>query len=166
MYAIDLRRGSAPEPPLEVCLQEVRLSDAFRLAGREHASLGECNWASDRFGKSLAIAQIIPNRSRQILALDFLAQHLEHHGFIREAIAAYVWLARLVAETDPSDEAANLNLLLGEVSIRYGRDVVKAHLKEVEGCAEKVVDEALAPYQLDKFIRELGVKPSFAGDHW
>jgi tetratricopeptide (TPR) repeat protein len=142
------------------------LSDAFRLAGNELMSLGKCILANDRFGKSLAIARIIPSRVREIQALHFIAKHFAHHGSVREGIAAYVWLARLSAESDPSSEGANLNLLLGELSVRHGRDLIKAHLKEVEARAEQVVDEALAPYQLDKFVRKLDIKPSSAGDHW
>ena len=129
-------------------------------------SLGKCILANDRFGKSLAIARIIPSRIRQIQALHFIAKHLAHHGSVREGISPYVWLARLSAESDPSSEDANLSLLLGELSVRYGRDVIKTHLRNVEGRAEQVVDEALAPYELDKFVRELGIKPSSAGDHW
>lgn len=142
------------------------LSDAFRHAGNELMSLGKCILANDRFGKSLAIARVIPSRVRQIQALHFLAKHLAHNGSLREGIAAYVWLSRLSAESEPSSEDANLNLLLGELSARHGRDVIKTHLKEVEGRAEQVVDEALAPYQLEKFIKDLGIKPSSVGDHW
>src|SRR5262249_38875817 len=109
---------------------------------------------------------VIPSRVRQVQALHFLAKHLAHHGSLREGIAAYVWLARLSAESDPSSEDANLNLLLSELSVRHGRDVIKTHLKDVEGRAEQVVEEALAPYQLEKFIGELGIKPSSVGDHW
>ena len=142
------------------------LSDAFLHAGNELMSMSKCVLANDGFGKSLAIARIIPNRDRQIQALHFIAKHLAYHGSLREGIAAYVWLARLSAESDPSSEDANLNLLLGELSVKHGRDAVRAHLREVEGRAEQVIDEALASYELTKFIQHLGIKPSYAGDHW
>jgi hypothetical protein len=39
LFAIDLRRGSAPEPPFTVCLQEVRLSDVIvTLIGKCYGS--------------------------------------------------------------------------------------------------------------------------------
>jgi hypothetical protein len=39
LFAIGLRRGSAPEPPLAVCLQEVRLSDVIvTLVGKYYGS--------------------------------------------------------------------------------------------------------------------------------
>ena len=136
------------------------------MAGMELVSLGDCILANDRFGKALAIARIIPCRNRQCQTLQFLAQHFERHDDIREAVAAYVWLARLLAETDPTDEAANLNLLLGALSVKHGRETVRGHLNAVAHSAEKIVDEALAPYKLDDFIRKLGIKPNSAGDHW
>jgi hypothetical protein len=129
-------------------------------------SLEKCILANDRLGKSLAIASVIPNRVRQIQALHFLVRQFAHHGSLREGIAADVWLARLGAESAPSSAGANSNVLLGALSVRHGLDVIKTHLKDVDGRAEPVVDEAFAPYQLGEFIKNLGIKPSSVGDHW
>jgi hypothetical protein len=59
-----------------------------------------------------------------------------------------------------------VGLLLGELSLRHGRQRIKEQVKEVEAKPEQVVDEALSPYKLAEFVRSLGIKPSESGDHW
>jgi tetratricopeptide (TPR) repeat protein len=140
------------------------LCDAFIAAGNEHMALGQCVLANDRLGKGLMIALMIPNRGRQSKALHCLARHLAWHNEVRAGIAAYVWLSRVCKEVDPSSEDADLGLLLGELVVKHGHAVVEKHLREVEGQAEQVVKEALAPYGLESFTRSLQLKPSPAGD--
>lgn len=142
------------------------LCNAFLAAGNEHIACGDCDLINDRFGKALMIALMIPNRSRQVQALHGLAQHLCWHDDLRHGIAAYVWLSRLSREMDPSSEDADLGNILGELVVKHGSDTVQNHLKDVQGQAEKLVMEALAPYHLENFTTKLELKPSKAGDHW
>lgn len=142
------------------------LSDAFCDAGHELMALGQCDLANDRFAKSFAAARVAPNRTRQVRALVFLGRHWSHHNEVRSAIAAYLLMGRIAAENDPSDEHANHNLLLAELSTDHGSSAVQSMVAEIEPRVEEIVDEVLKPWELDKFIKTLGLKPSSAGDHW
>lgn len=142
------------------------LCDAFIAAGAEHMALGDCTLANDRFGKGLMIALMIPNRDRQAKALHCLARHLTWHGDVKAGIAAYVWLSRTCREIDPRREDGDLNILLGETVVKHGREAVEKCLREVEGQPQRIVESALAPYELKTFTANLRLKPSAEGDHW
>lgn len=142
------------------------LSDAFRNAGAEHMAVGECILANDRFGKSLMVARCIPNRTRQIQALHLLARHWAHHGELRPAVAGYVLLARLAAESDPIRDDASLSLLLGELEVDHGKEEIGRLLRDVEQQPQTIVDQALAPYEISDFTAKLDLKRNTEGDHW
>jgi tetratricopeptide (TPR) repeat protein len=142
------------------------LSDAFRNAGAAHMALGECVLADNRFGKALMAARAIPNRTRQIQALHYLARHWAHHGELRPAVAGYVLLARLVQEYDPTRDDASLGLLLGELEVEHGKDAIADLRRDVEGNPEAAIDEALAPHEIADFAKTLDLKRNAEGDHW
>jgi hypothetical protein len=150
--------------PIDVC--PYCLSRTFVRIGLEEISLGHCALAEDRLGKALMIARAIPSRQLQADALQYLAQHYLRHDRLREGIAAYLWTARLVKECDPTQEAANLEILLGDVIVEYGREDIAAILSEVQDNEVEVVLEALAPFKISDFAEKLPLDLSTGGDHW
>ena len=65
LYAIDLRRGSSPEPPLEVCLQEVRLSDVIVTL------VGKCCGSETKTGVSYTEAEFDEATNQKLHRLAF-----------------------------------------------------------------------------------------------
>ena len=150
--------------PLDIC--PYCLSRMFvKIAHEEHA-FHRCVLAEDCLGKALMIGKAVSSRQLQAEALQDLAQHYLLHERLRESIAAYVWMARLVQELDPTEEFANLELLLGDVIIYYGRDEVSRVLEEVRDKPEDVVLAALADFNLLDFAERLPLDTAGKGDHW
>ena len=91
LYAIDLRRGSAPEPPLEVCLQEVRLSDVIVTL------VGKCYGSETKAGISYTETEFdeATNQKLQRLAFYkdesaiFLSEHVETDSEKIRKLAAF-----------------------------------------------------------------------------
>jgi tetratricopeptide (TPR) repeat protein len=142
------------------------LARAFCEAGKAHACLRECTLATDRLGKALMIARAIPDREAQAVILTSLAQHYDNHEMLREAVASYVWASKLSHEADPESEASDINLLLGDVIQRRGREQVSEAIRDVRERADQIVLESLRPYNLDGFTAALEIRPNAAGDHW
>lgn len=149
------------------------LAKSFVMAGLGHWRLKECVLARDRFGKALYIGMALPAREVQRGALRNLAKHFETHAEHtgdqtewRHAVAAHAWYGELTRDSDPEDEEADINVALRGVVGKLGRENTYSLYVSVRDDPKKIVLEALAPYNLENFISEIGAKASPHGDHW
>ena len=118
------------------------------------------------FLKAYLIGQVIPDREMQIRALLGLSSHCAAHNELDESVACAVLAARLAKEARPRNEESGLPAMLANLIAENGRSAISEATQRVGDNAGDLLKLVIDRYQLNNFVRSLGLRPSSAGDHW
>ena len=126
----------------------------------------DCRMTDNAFLKAYLIGQVIPDREMQIRALLGLSSHRTAHNELDESVACAVLAARLAKEARPRNEESGLPAMLANLIAENGRSAISEATQRVGDNAGDLLKLVIDRYQLNNFVRSLGLRPSSAGDHW
>lgn len=147
----------------EIC--KVCLCQALTRAGQAHFSCHEYVLGINRLGKALMVARIIPGGGSEANVLLHLGRQFWKLGKLRESIAAYIEVARLVREFDPTHADADISNLLAPLVAHHGGEQIREMFEEVKNSAADVIDGALQPFEVSDFAKQLGLVPGDSALH-